>query len=83
MIKAKKSLLITLFAAMMIFAFGATSVFAMTGTPKADWGDYSKVTISGCTGSDAVYNRDESIQRVEDIKISAGSDEGPGHTVSE
>lgn len=57
--KAKKSLIITLFAAVMIFALGATAAFALSGSPKADWGDYTKVTISGCTGSDAVYNRDD------------------------
>jgi len=32
MIKAKKGLIITLFAAMMVFAFGATSVFATDDT---------------------------------------------------
>jgi len=57
--KAKKSLIITLFAALMVFALGATAIFALEGTPKADWNaDYTKVTISGCTGSDAVYNKD-------------------------
>ena len=48
MIKAKKSLLITLFAAMMIFALGATSAFAadVDGT----WNkDYSEVTVDGVT----------------------------------
>jgi hypothetical protein len=58
--KAKKSLLITLFAALMVFALGATAVFALTGTPEAKWSsDYNSVTISGCTGSDAVYNRSD------------------------
>ena len=45
MIKAKKGLIITLFAAMMVFAFGATSAFAAEQT--VDWApDYSKVTVT-------------------------------------
>ena len=48
MIKAKKSLLITLFAAMMIFAFGATSAFA--AAVDGTWNkDYSEVTVDGVT----------------------------------
>jgi hypothetical protein len=47
MIKAKKGLLIALFAAMMVFAFGAASAFAVT---YGDYGwnkDYTKVTVAG------------------------------------
>lgn len=48
MIKAKKGLLITLFAAMMMFAFGAASVFA--ADVDGNWNaDYSEVTVDGTT----------------------------------
>lgn len=57
MIKAKKGLIITLFAAMMVFAFGATSAFASTDNVKAEWiNGYTQVVISGCTDADANYN---------------------------
>lgn len=58
MTKAKKGLIITLFAAVMVFAFGAASVFADTTNAKATWdANYTQVTISGCTDSEAIYNR--------------------------
>lgn len=53
MLKAKKSLLITLFAAMMMFAFGAVSAFAAETVEWAD--DYSSVTVKGTTGAPAEY----------------------------
>jgi hypothetical protein len=49
MIKAKKGLLIALFAAMMVFAFGATSAFASEAAQNWTWNttDYTSVTIDG------------------------------------
>jgi hypothetical protein len=60
MIKAKKGLLIALFAAMMVFAFGATSVFANdykasdvysgVNVTEADWNaDVTQVNVAGET----------------------------------
>lgn len=63
MIKAKKSLILTLVAAMMIFAFGATASFANVvksdGVAVAgEWApDYSYVTVNG-TKYDAVRTWD-------------------------
>lgn len=53
MIKAKKGLLITLFAAMMIFAFGATSAFAADQPTWSD--DYTTVTVDSSTGAPDNY----------------------------
>jgi hypothetical protein len=54
MTKAKKGLIITLFAAVMVFAFGAASVFASTTVPVGDkdavWNDtYTSVTFNNIT----------------------------------
>ena len=54
MSKAKKGLIITLFAAMMVFAFGATSAFAAAGggTPAPQWSKDFKT----CTLGENVYS---------------------------
>lgn len=56
MIKAKKGLLIALFAAMMMFAFGATSVFAAAG--DVEWNsDFTSVKVENSDGTKTTYNQ--------------------------
>jgi hypothetical protein len=57
MTKAKKGLIITLFAAMMVFAFGATSAFATEGDTVWDPTDaYASGTVENSDGVAVKYN---------------------------
>jgi hypothetical protein len=57
MTKAKKGLIITLFAAMMVFAFGATSAFATAGDTVWDPTDaYASGTVENSDGVAVKYN---------------------------
>jgi hypothetical protein len=64
MTKAKKGLIITLFAAMMVFAFGATSAFAAEGvTYTGKWiNDYAQVEVTDSTGFTYTYNTTREFQ---------------------